>query len=191
MPMPSREILLDNFYYDETSPSCLRRNKTVRSGRSNNILMYSKGDVVGHISSRGYYCVMLDGNRLSIHRVVWILLNGEISEDILIDHIDRVKVNNLISNLRLVDSKTNSQNKKKHITNSTGKTGVQLFRDYRYDPPRLHWRAIWRDGKSRCKSFSVAKFGYEAAKELACRYRDKMLKELNEKGNNYSATHGF
>ena len=189
--MPSKEILLENFYYDPTSPTFLRRNKTMRCGRSNNILMYSIGDVVGHINQGGYYTVLLNKVHLSVHRVIWILLNDYIDHTVIVDHIDRVKTNNDISNLRIVDAKTNSQNKKKHVTNTSGKTGLQLFKDYRSDPPKLCWRAIWMDNKvPKCKSFSVSKYGYDEARRLASEHRDRAIKELNDKGNNYTDTHG-
>lgn len=46
-----------------------------------------------------------------VHRLVWEAFRGEIPEGMEIDHRDRNRSNNALSNLRLVDKKTNCQNK--------------------------------------------------------------------------------
>ncbi|AHN83416.1 HNH endonuclease [Escherichia phage Bp4] len=50
--------------------------------------------------------------------------NGPIPKGMQIDHLDHNRVNNLLSNFRLVDSRTNTRNQKKRVTNSSGVTGV-------------------------------------------------------------------
>lgn len=45
-----------------------------------------------------------------LHREVWEYHNGKIPEGMMIDHIDRDKSNNSISNLRLVNAKENRAN---------------------------------------------------------------------------------
>lgn len=45
-----------------------------------------------------------------VHRVVWFMHNGPIPEWMEIDHLDRVKLNNRIENLRLVTRSGNCHN---------------------------------------------------------------------------------
>lgn len=44
------------------------------------------------------------------HRLIWITFNGPIPEGLVIDHIDGCRTNNVISNLRAVTLKENSNN---------------------------------------------------------------------------------
>lgn len=69
----------------------------------------------------GYYrvCLCKDNNKkiLSIHRLVWETYVGPVPAGKQIDHIDRDKTNNSLSNLRLVSPQQNRFN-----TNSKGYT---------------------------------------------------------------------
>jgi hypothetical protein len=64
------------------------------------------GTEAGKIDSRGYIAVGFNGKSLLAHRVVWLLAYGEWPSGNL-DHIDRQRQNNRLSNLRIA---TNSQN---------------------------------------------------------------------------------
>ena len=54
----------------------------------------------------GYHEVLLSNNSdrkyMRVHRLVWETFNGEIPDDLTIDHMDSNKQNNDISNLRLL-----------------------------------------------------------------------------------------
>jgi len=89
-------------------------------GRVYKVNKSSKG--YGHLDSRGYYCVFSKGKQLSIHRVMMYVFHEERKEPI--DHIDRDKTNNHISNLRYTTPYENSQNrnppkKRKHCESCT------------------------------------------------------------------------
>ena len=93
------------FYYDESSPSYLR-NRVTRNSRS-------KADMpAGTRNHTGHYQVMLNGERLQIHRIVYELFFGTIPDGMLIDHVDGNPSNNSIENLRLATSQQNSFNRK-------------------------------------------------------------------------------
>ena len=65
-------------------------------------------------SRTGYLEVGLnkDGNRktLRVHRLVWEAFNGEITEGLEIDHINAIRTDNKLENLRLVTHKDNLNN---------------------------------------------------------------------------------
>ena len=68
-----------------------------------------------YLSSHGYHKINLNKKQLSISRLVAFAYLGLDLENpkIHIDHIDRVRTNNHISNLRLVTNQQNSFNKSK------------------------------------------------------------------------------
>ncbi len=71
------------------------------------------GDIVGCKNSKGYLQFCFKGRRLKNHRVAWFLHYGywPINE---IDHINGIKDDNRIDNLRDVDGSLNCKNKKVH-----------------------------------------------------------------------------
>ena len=73
----------------------------------------------GSILNRGYKYFQLqrDGKRINylIHHLVANLFIGERPENQVIDHIDRNKLNNNVSNLRYTTQKENMKNKDNYI----------------------------------------------------------------------------
>ena len=61
--------------------------------------------------------LVLNGYRkmIRLHRIIWVSANGAIPDGLMIDHINRDRVDNRIANLRLVDAKGNAQNRD-HLT---------------------------------------------------------------------------
>ena len=181
--------LNDYFYYDETSPTCLR-HKAVKYCRKR------EGESTGQRKSHGYYLVTAGGVTYKAHRVIYELLVGKIPEGMQIDHVDRDRSNNRFENLRLVCSADNMRNKVKQSNNTSGVTGVCLIKTAsraRADGSiPAYWQAKWHDlSKNRCtKMFSIDTLGYDEAFRLACEYRAKMITELNEQGAGYSENHG-
>lgn len=77
------------------------------------ISKYFNRKLSGSKYNNGYYEVKLklkDGSRVPFlwHRVVWYYFNGEIPENMQVNHIDEDKSNNAISNLNLMTPKDNS-----------------------------------------------------------------------------------
>lgn len=71
----------------------------------------------------GYRQGKIDGVRFLAHRVVWAIHHGEWPND-QIDHINGVKDNNRVSNLRVVSNTENHRNKTMRSDNTSGTTGV-------------------------------------------------------------------
>jgi len=69
------------------------------------------GEVAGGLHHSGYRNIKIYNVLYPAHRLVWIYHNGSIDDKLQIDHIDRRKDNNNISNLRLVTAKENSANR--------------------------------------------------------------------------------
>ncbi|HDM8285448.1 TPA: HNH endonuclease [Yersinia enterocolitica] len=82
------------------------------------------GANAGSIGSHGYQQLMIFGKRRLAHRVIWEMLNGEISYGMQIDHIDHNRLNNKIENLRLVTDLQNHRNLSMPPKNSSGAMGV-------------------------------------------------------------------
>lgn len=62
-------------------------------------------------NSNGYIVVMHKGKRVYAHRLAWILTHGSIPDGMMIDHINRVRHDNRLCNLRLVTAKGNADNR--------------------------------------------------------------------------------
>lgn len=71
----------------------------------------------------GYKVLSISGKRYLAHRVVWIMHYGAWPSNHL-DHINGVRSDNQISNLREVTYSENSQNHRPHKTNTSGTMGV-------------------------------------------------------------------
>lgn len=61
--------------------------------------------------ARGYYRVILYKNSIKkkyyVHRLVWIAFNGQIPENIQVNHINEIKTDNRLENLNLMTRKEN------------------------------------------------------------------------------------
>lgn len=99
---------------------------------NNGVLVWSKsdckrikkGDVAGTKRRNGYIYVHVDGKITAAHRVVWEMHNGSIPDGMYVDHINHIRDDNRIENLRLVTKIDNAWNITKKKNNTSGVTGV-------------------------------------------------------------------
>lgn len=189
--LPSQEDLLKIFYYDD----CLRWKKDIKKARRD----VKAGDkVVGYINSGGYSLIWLDGVQYKASRIIYQLFYGNLTTDLVIDHINRNTLDDRIENLRAVTRKINQRNQSKRSNNATGMTGVcvitnkYLKANGTYSEYKLYM-AIWlnTEGKQKSKSFSVSKHGEDMAFKLACEYRRAMIESLKDSGEWYDEKHGM
>jgi len=151
------------------------------------------GSVAGCITTskktgRQYFRVRYNKTDWLVHRILYVMRNGEIATELDIDHIDGNAMNNSVDNLRLVSTISNNRNKKQQKNNSTGVTGVYFMTTNGYTYARAYWFNL--AGEREVKQFSCKKLGKDLAFSMACDYRQKMLTELNASGAGYSERHG-
>jgi len=185
--------LSDYFYYDETSPTFLRWKVERRTGKDHNRVVCSPGDVAGTMSSKYYAMVSLDNKRLYCHRVIWALFNSCSLDDIPdVDHKDGDKKNNKYTNLK---AKPHAQNMRNNFKRSDGTdvVGVRRHCIKRKDGSTdFYWVAKWceLDGRDTGRLFNIAKYGEDAALNLAIKARQDAITRLNAEGAGYTERHG-
>jgi hypothetical protein len=79
------------------------------------------GKAAGTITQFGYIRICIDGKRYMAHRLAWYITYGHFDSG-EIDHINHIKTDNRIANLRLVSKSVNQQNK--FLPNSNSSTGI-------------------------------------------------------------------
>lgn len=79
-------------------------------------------------NGNGYLCGRIDNNLFLAHRVIWAMHHSEWPE-FQIDHINGVRSDNRISNLRSVTQAENSKNVKLMAHNTSGYHGVRFRKD--------------------------------------------------------------
>lgn len=81
------------------------------------------GSVAGYRTRRGYVTIRLKGKEYQAHRLAWFYINGVWPSE-YIDHINQIKWDNRICNLREATNMQNQQNSKMPNTNTSGVKGV-------------------------------------------------------------------
>lgn len=178
------------FYYDPTSPSFLSWKVDIinKYGRKTKT---RKGMQAGSIDVHGYYRVQLNRKCYKNHRIIFEMMhNVRIDPSHEVDHVDGVRHNNEINNLK--STTMNSRNCIKGINNTSGFKGVNRSVSTQVNGLESpYWRATWCsiDGKPKSKSFCINKYGEIGAFELAVKERENALILLNMIGAGYSERH--
>ncbi len=110
---PPIEILKGKFSYDPATGVVFRLTDTY-------------GHVagpVGSLKNGGYIFTKIKNRSVAVHRIAWAMHYGE-WPDGYIDHINGVRGDNRISNLRTVQKLENAKNKRPSKLNKSGFTGV-------------------------------------------------------------------
>ena len=99
-----------------------------------NVNQMKIGDIAGSVHPQGYIVIYVKGKPYKAHRLVWLHIHGNLPTG-QIDHINGVKGDNRLSNLRDVSVSDNQKNAKKRHDNSSGVTGVK------WSNKRRRWEA--------------------------------------------------
>ncbi|MBG23738.1 MAG: Fis family transcriptional regulator [Idiomarinaceae bacterium] len=130
----------------------------------------SLGEEAGSFVGNGYGVICIDNKRYSSHKVVWCLYYKE-WPDFHIDHINGLKNDNRICNLRKSTPRENMRNRGLNNNNTSGYSGIQKS--------RKKWRVRIRvDGK-------LMDFGSFESIDEAIKIRDEKYLELG-----FSCSHG-
>lgn len=153
------------------------------------------GEDVGSIIKgvrNNYWIVGIGGlGSFLIHRIIWVMINGDIPYHKDIDHIDGDGLNNNHKNLREVDKTVNSRNKRIRSDNTTGVNGIHYIPSPTPNPKNISdsYGAQFspEKGKILTKRFSLRKYGKEKAFELAYDWLGEMKLKYSTA---YSDRHG-
>ena len=85
------------------------------------------GDVAGSPNGHGYQLIQLQSRKHKAHRLAWLYIHGSWPKDQL-DHVNRIRTDNRIANLRDVSHKQNNQNRSKSSNNTSGHPGVIWYK---------------------------------------------------------------
>lgn len=129
---------------------------------SNNVKV---GDIAGSKTKKGYLEIGLRGKQYRAHLLAWLYHYGAYP-NLALDHINRIKTDNRISNLREVTHTENSHNRSDMKNNSSGYPGV-FWRG-----ERNCWIAvIWNNRKRKVLgSFSDPEKASEAYKSAKAQF---------------------
>ena len=138
---------LHRFTYDQATGELLwyiKRGKVV-----------GKREVAGREDSSGYLQICLEKRSVLVHRIIWVMHHGDYPEEV--DHINRVRTDNRLCNLRRANINLNPKNHSKRKDNTSGQVGVN-FKNGKWvariqvDKVRIHIGVF--------KSFDDAKLAY-------------------------------
>ena len=93
------------------------------------------GDAAGCPDGGGYLRIKVQSRLYRAHRLAWLHTHGVWPKGEL-DHINRNRSDNRVSNLRDISHKQNLQNSGKRSDNTSGHTGVYWYKPY------SKWRAL-------------------------------------------------
>lgn len=139
--MLNQELLKSLIYYNpETGVATwLPRKETTKQIAAWN-RRYA-GKALSYVDKKGagyaQVCMVIDGVQkyYLLHRLIWLYVFGEFPNG-PIDHVNRIKSDNRISNLRVANRVLNGHNVKSYNTNKSGIKGVSWSKESR------KWRAV-------------------------------------------------
>lgn len=105
------------------------------------------GSVAGYTDTNGYVRLCIKGRMYLAHRIAWLMTHGEWPKN-SIDHVNGIKHDNRIENIRSASQLENCQNRQVNRNNKTGFPGVDFHK---------------RSGKFRAKigyQFKAIHLGY-------------------------------
>lgn len=114
--MITQKILKDYLHYNEEN-GVFTRTKSIK-GKGGSL-----GRHPGYMRQDGYIRIMIMRKLYYAHRLAWLYVYG-VFPDKEIDHINGIKNDNRLSNLRMASKSQNQYNRGKAKTNTSGFKGV-------------------------------------------------------------------
>lgn len=174
----TKEEICDRFYYEETSPTCLRF-KTWNKSNIKKTARYA-GDIAGYLLNTknppAYYAVRFNAKSCLVHRIIWTMFNGEIPDGFIINHKNNNSLDNRIENLEII---TQAINCRRTTKQSRDGAGVYVLKSGKHS----YSVANWTENFIRyTKLFSHTKLGEEEATRLAAEFRESKMRQLSHLG---------
>jgi hypothetical protein len=191
-PESVRVAFRDKFSYNSLTGE-ITNNRTKRLYHTQNVKKY-RSSIYLVVDSVEY--------RILYHRLCWFLHYDEVVPDSMqIDHIDNIKDNNIINNLRLCNNATNAKKKLRRRDNTTGFKGVSNGTDTNKYGTIYHYftasisvdNVIYKIGRFKdaqkaaefydsaaryyFKDYSVCNFDVEHIKPMSCIELRKLKKQ--------------
>lgn len=138
------------------------------------------GMIAGNRTRKGYVCIETGGHQFKAHRLAWVHYYG-VWPTAQIDHINGIRDDNRICNLREATREDNGRNKRRQKNNTSGTPGVTWRESHRkwcaritVNGARLHlgYFDIYSDAVAQRKAAEVTHFGAFApsvCREESCR----------------------
>jgi hypothetical protein len=116
--LPGQAVLRELFDYNTETGELIWRYRDGETSQWNG--RFAGKPVTGR--HQGYVRVKFAGLRTGVHRVIWKLAYGEIPDHMQVDHINGIRDDNRLENLRLVTNQQNQLNR--HCDKGRGYKGV-------------------------------------------------------------------
>jgi len=101
------------------------------------------GDVAGSLDKKGYIVIGINGKIYKSHRLAWLYVYGTWPKE-FIDHVNGIRNDNRIVNLREATWTENMRNRSVHINNTSG------FRCVTWNKDKCKWQSYFRlNGKQK------------------------------------------
>ena len=155
----TQEWLRELFDYDEFSGRLIWKVRPDMPAFRNSKFA---GKPAGTHDSKGHLQISIDKKQYLAHRLTWVYHFGEIPEGMQIDHINGVRDDNRIANLRLATPAGNARNQRKQEGTSSRFKGVCFHKRL------LRWCASIKSAKEKRK----LSLGYFDSEEEAARAYD-------------------
>jgi hypothetical protein len=110
----SRVELLEHLSYNPETGALIRK---IKSGKNTRL------GICGGIDTLGYVQVQVLGKMWRAHRLIWLLTYGEMPK-FQVDHVNGVRHDNRLSNLRQASNAENMRNRGATSANTSGFKGV-------------------------------------------------------------------
>ncbi len=111
----TQERITHFYYYDSIKGGLYHKFNTKKK---------KQDERAGYKHSRGYRHVCIDQEIYKEHILIWMFHNEFMPDGRQIDHINNIRDDNRIENLRLGDKNTNQYNRFKNKNNTSGFKGV-------------------------------------------------------------------
>jgi hypothetical protein len=109
-PLPSQEYLNSILSYDKDTGVLTWRERKFESALANGWNKKYAGKPLTTVSSAGYIFVTIDNSKYLAHRVIWKMITND--DVLIVDHINRNRIDNRLCNLREASTSLSMHNRK-------------------------------------------------------------------------------